>query len=128
MKKRLDPRILVKRARILTVAVASVCAVYLGARFDLMTLPMDGCSPVSRYSPGSRLLVDRWGCSLRDGDCVLVAEASGVVHLGILSAAEEANYWYVVGDSADCPGLFPRDEGPVSGASVLGRIVLTLAR
>ena len=117
-----------RRARIVTVAIALGCATYIGLRFDFVTLPEEGCSPVSRYAPGSRLLVDRWAWSLNDGDCVFVAEEGGVVHLAILERSEVVPRWHVVGDSAECPCLFPPEETPVSEDAVLGRIVLSLGR
>ena len=83
MSASLNPRSLVNRARLLTGLIALGAASYLGLRFDFVTLPPDGCSPVSRYSPGSRLLVDRWADGFREGDCVFVTEASGVVHLAL---------------------------------------------
>jgi len=128
MSASLNPRSLVNRARLLTGLIALGAASYLGLRFDFVTLPPDGCSPVSRYSPGSRLLVDRWADGFREGDCVFVTEASGVVHLATLEAAGAPGSWSVQGDSADCPGLFPAAENPVTEGSVLGRVVLSFGR
>ena len=124
----MNPRVIVRRARFLTVAIALGCALYLGSRFEFLTLPADGCSPVSRYAPGSRILVDRWAEPFMEGDCVFVTDASGVVHLGTLGAASERGLWHVLGDTVDCPGLFPAEEDPVSDEAILGRVVLSLSR
>ena len=124
----IDLRALVRRARLLTIAVAIGGAAYLGSRFDFVTLPVDGCSPVARFSPGSRLLVDRWAGSWSAGDRVFVSDASGVVHLGVLGASEASGSWHVTGDMPDCPGLFPASEDPIREESILGRVVLSLGR
>ena len=81
---------------------------------------------MARYSPGSRLLVDRWAESWRAGDAVFVVDAAGVVHLGVLGDSGSSAAWHVLGDSADCPGLFPPAEDPVAETSILGRVVLSL--
>ena len=47
---------------------------YLYLRFDNLVLP-GGCSPLVRFSPGNRLLVDRQFRSLEPGDAVLLSPA-----------------------------------------------------
>lgn len=123
-----NPRSLVKVMRYLTIAVAMGGAAYLGSRFDFVTLPVEGCSPVSRYSPGSRLLVDRWAGAWKVGDSVFVADSSDVVHLGVLARPGASGRWHLTGDDPDCPGLFPASEEPISDELILGRVVLSLGR
>ena len=120
--------LLVRRARVLTLVIAGACAIYLGFRFDLVTLPDSGCTPVSRYAPGSRLLVDRWADGWRAGDFVFVEDAAGGVHLGLLEAAAEPGFWFARSDSRDCPSLYPDAEMPFERDRLLGRVVLGVAR
>jgi len=114
-------------ARVFTLGAACCGAVYLGGRFDLVTLPREGCSPVQRYSPGSRLLIDRWAPEWVEGDCVFVADSSGVIHLVLLSEERAGEGWWTETDAKDCPGVDPSELGWVAEERLLGRVVLSLA-
>ena len=123
-----DLRGIIRRARVVTIVAASACALYLGSRFDLITLPMEGCSPVSAFEPGSKLMVDRWAPGLSSGDKVFVGEANGAVHLAVIADSGKAGSWIVVSDNDSCPSQFPPDEQPVSADQVLGRVILNFGR
>jgi len=124
----LNLRAVIKRARLATILVAAGCAIYIGSRFDMVTLPVEGCSPVSAFQPGARLLVDRWAPGLASGDVVFVGEAGGNVHLGLLGDSGEAQSWFLLGDADGCPSRFPKGEQPVRAEAVLGRVILNLGR
>lgn len=111
-----------------TILIACCMALYLGARYDVLTLPEDGCSPVSLYSPGSSLLVDRRPPSWAVGDCVFVESADGLVHLGLLGTEDEAGRYWIQTDMPDCPGVDGELLGWVDPASLLGRVVMGIGR
>jgi len=124
----LNLRVLVRKARLITLLVAGCSAVYLGMRFDVVTLPLSGCSPVTKFGPGSRLLVDRWAGGWRAGDLAFVEDARGAVHFGLLGASAVAGCWLLLSDSGDCPSVFPVNDLPIEEDRMLGRVVLGLGR
>jgi len=124
----LAPKDWVRLARWLTVGVAGGALAYLGVRFDLLTLPEEGCSPVSRYAPGSRLLIDRWGGAWREGDCVFVSDEDGAIHITLLTAHDGGGKWWTSTDVEDCPGVDPEAIGWVPEEAILGRVILGLGQ
>lgn len=121
-------RALLKAMRRGTLLTALGVAIYLGSRFDVVTLPEVGCSPVSRYSPGSRLLVDRRPPFWSLGDCVFVAGADDLVHLVLLGSENQVGDFWVETDMPDCPGPDPALLGWVKPSELLGRVVMSLGR
>jgi hypothetical protein len=121
-------RSLLKWMRRGTLLVALGVAVHLGSRFDLVTLPEEGCIPVSRYAPGSRLLVDRRPPSWVVGDCVFVEARDSSVHIVLLSATNVEGLFLTETDVPECPGVDPELLGWVETSSLLGRVVMALGR
>jgi hypothetical protein len=120
----LQRRLLV-RFRRWTMILALAGAAYLGLRFDLVTLPPDGCSPVTRFEPGDRLVIDRHPNGLGPGDAVLVRAPDGVLHLVVVEAIREAGgeLWC----SADCERCDAFDSGAavwLEPGAVAGRVLL----
>ncbi len=121
-------RTLLKVMRRGTLLTALGVALYLGFRFDMVTLPQVGCSPVSRYSPGSRLLVDRRPPFWSLGDCVFVSGADGLVHLVLLGSKSPEGEFWVETDMPDCPGADSALLGWLKPSELLGRVVMGLGR
>ena len=121
-------RALLKAMRRGTLLAAACVAIYLGSRFDVLTLPEVGCSPVSRFSPGSRLLVDRRPPLWSLGDCVFVSGSDGLVHLVLLGSKNEEGDFWMETDMPDCPGPDPALLGWVKPSELLGRVVMGLGR
>jgi hypothetical protein len=120
----LDPRRLVRGLRWATIAAALGAALYLGGRFEVVTLPSEGCSPVARYVPGVRLLVDRWARTWQSGDCVFVSDAAGAVHLVLLAECDATDAWWTRSDVDACPGAAGDELGWVPADRLLGRVLL----
>lgn len=126
-----------RRTRIaLYLVVAGI--VLLGVlRFDLVTLPAEGCSPLRTFEPGDRLVIDRWFGELAPDDAVLFQEPDGELYLarvgtlppsapdGMHANVAVGALWLVT-DVADCPSRDSRVLGPVDPAWVTGRIHLVL--
>lgn len=121
-------RTLLKAMRRFTLIVAFSVAIYLGSRFDVLTLPDVGCSPVSRFSPGARLLVDRRPPMWAVGDCVFVPGPDGMVHLVLLGSRNGAGEFWTETDTSDCPGPEPDVLGWLKPDELLGRVVMGLGR
>ena len=121
-------RALLKWMRRCTLLIAFGVAVHLGTRFDLVTLPDAGCIPVSRYAPGSRLLVDRDPPAWEVGDCVFVEAPDSAVHIVLLGAANSEGMFWTETDIPDCPGVDPELLGWVGPGRLLGRVVMALGR
>lgn len=133
----MNARLALKRTRI-ALYVVVLAAVVLGVlRYDLVSLPTQGCSPLRHFEPGDRLVVDRWVGDLDADDVVLFEEPSGELYLarvgtipasapaGMHAAVAGGNLWLVT-DVPDCPSRDSRALGPVDPAWVRGRIHLKL--
>ena len=103
-------------------------ALYMGQRFDLLKLPELGCSPVSRFSPGARLLVDRRPPEWRSDDCVFVASSDGAVHLVFLGSKNEDGHFWTQTDMPDCPGVDAEQLGWVNPDDLMGRVIMAIGR
>jgi len=124
-KDRVSQRQILRGVRALTLLLAGYYAISLGLRFELLSLPAEGCSPVARYSAGTRLLVDKRPPAWEVGDCVLVAGASHLVILADVSA--EGLYWTAT-DAMECPGVSGPELGWLREEQLLGRVVMSLGR
>ena len=121
---RFGPRRLVQAARWVTIGVAALSALYLGCRFEFLSLPEEGCSPVSRYGAGCGLLVDRWVSDWEVGDCAFAQGVDGVVHLVILSGQNDAGCWWTASDVSECPGVVGEELGWLPEDRLVGRVVM----
>ena len=123
-----NQRALLRIMRRGTLLIAACSALYIGSRFDMLVLPEAGCSPVSRFSPGARVLVDRRPPQFFAGDCVFVEGGDGLVHLVLLGAMNEAGEFWTHTDTPDCPGADPALLGWVKPDDLLGRVAMGLGR
>lgn len=121
--------------RVLGTALAAVAifaagaAVWIGSRFEFLSLPREGCTPIRGLQPGARLLVDRSPSLLADGRVVLWRGSDEAVHLGRLAPAPQPiapdQVWIVV-DDPDCPAPQSSSVGPIPRERVAGRVLMTL--
>lgn len=127
---------LLRRARFTIYAVAAAALVYLVLRFDLTTLPQEGCSPLRSIEPGASLWVDLWPRDLVPGDQVVFRGPGGELLLGAVATvpasapeevwrAVEAGALWIEGNVADCPSRDSRILGPIEVEAVEGRILLS---
>ena len=119
-----NQRIFLKWMRLGTLFIAFCMALYIGTRYEVLTLPRDGCSPVGRYSPGTRVLVDRRPPFWAVGDCVFVESPDGLVHMVLLGSRNEEGAFWTETDMPDCPGVEAEILGWVKPGELLGRIVM----
>ncbi|MEM9799859.1 MAG: hypothetical protein AAGA20_05995 [Planctomycetota bacterium] len=109
----------------MTLLVAIGGLVYLVARFDLVSLPAEGCSPVAAYAPGDRVVVDRRTSGLAAGDAVFVRDQAGTMHLTtVLERRASDGALWCAPDVSDCPGFSSEESGWVSTDAVVGRVLL----
>ncbi len=131
----MNPNRIARLARRASLALAGAAVLYLIARFDMQSLPQDGCSPLFGVPPGAQLMIDRWAGAPEIGQSVLFESTPGQLHLGRVQPApagltdealvrlDAGELWIAVDDPA-CPGLDSRSLGPVSPDSVRGPIVI----
>jgi hypothetical protein len=106
---KVDRRRIQQWARRSILLLSLLGTLYLFLRFDLRTIPREGCSPLLRFVPGDRLIVDGWDRRPKVGEAVLFrpGDEHGTL-LGRIDARREsergegAEYW-VIGDRPDCP-------------------------
>lgn len=101
---------------------------WIYGRFDLVTLPSEGCTPLFDLEPGDRVLVDRCPPNLATGHGVLFSDGGGRLLLGRISraAAVAAGELWILTDDPSCPGDDSRQLGPVPVDRVRGRILFPL--
>lgn len=124
----LGQRRLLRAVRVLTLLIAGYYAISLGTRYELLSLPEEGCSPVARYSPGTRLLVDRRSPHWEVGDCVFVEDGAGATHLVILAEVNADGLYWTSTDVEGCPGVSASELGWLGENELLGRVVMSLGR
>jgi len=118
-------RRLLTRFRRWTMLLALTGAAYLGLRFDLVTLPPDGCSPVKRFEAGDRLVIDRHPGEVGPGDAVLVRAGDGRLHLVVVEAArEDDGRLWCSADCERCDALDSSTVGWMESGAVAGRVLL----
>ncbi len=130
-----DKRTFVRYARYAVYAFVVVALGYLVLRFDMITLPEEGCSPLRSISPGDRLVVDLWPGRLAEGDPVLFRDESGKLLLGKVgtvpetapesyAAAVAAGAYWIVADDPRCPAPDSRALGPIDAEAIAGKVFL----
>lgn len=134
MKKQKEIQRVLVRVRIGLYVVLALVIAYCVWRFDVASLPAEGCSPLFDLEPGDRIVVDRRPGTLKAGDAVLFRAPDGELYLGRVStpplsapadvwAACEAGALWVVKEKRDCPGAESAVVGPIARADVSGRVV-----
>lgn len=130
MKARLTPARIQRHLRWIVIAVAALGLLYLGKRFEVVTLPEEGCSPLFAYPPGTGLLVDKRFGDLNEGDAVFFRVQAGALQIGRIRGIEQDSKgdpaYSILGDDERCPipdssslGTFPRDR-------VAARVILAM--
>ena len=110
------------RATLLAVAISGI---YLWSRYEWMKLPGEGCSPLTRISPGSTLWVDRWPGGIVPGDVIFFAVEDGSIALAEVGAvAPEGDRYWVTTDVEECPGADSDELGWISRDAVRGRLLM----
>ena len=133
----MNARKAIARARIGIYVVVVLVVVLFVLRYDLLTLPREGCSPLADYAPGDRLVIDRWIGTPMEGDAVLFGRADGELLLGRVGtippsapsgmhAAIAAGDLWLVTEVPACPGRDSRILGPIPVDEVVGVIRLAL--
>lgn len=124
----MSPQRVRRIARLLTLAGFLVGIAYLYGRYDLMTLPSAGCSPLYNLDPGDRLLLDRRPPQLAPGHSVLFADPDGRLLLGQVSdaVAVSAQELWILTQDPNCPGADSRQFGPVPKDRVRARVLFPL--
>lgn len=112
----------VARLRRLVWIVAIAAVGYLYLRFDNLTLPA-GCSPLLRFAPGNRLLLDLRPGELAAGDAVVFEDGSGTLLLGLVEATDPEEGHWLVTDNPDCPGRASGELGWIPARSIAARIL-----
>ncbi|HTF87927.1 MAG TPA: S26 family signal peptidase [Planctomycetota bacterium] len=110
--------------------IYALCAVfYLFWRFDLQSLPRDAITPLLRFHPGARLLVDRRNLDAREGQALLFHDEQGRLLLGDVGRAPESETrpgLWLLADNPEVQGLDSRTLGPIAKERVVGRVVCAL--
>jgi hypothetical protein len=127
-----------RRARIAVYVATLAALAYLFLRYDRITLPSEGCSPVLALDPGSRALVDTWADGGPENSVLFFRdpEDAGTLLIGVVGAvpssapadeweAVEGGALWLVSDRLDCPGRDSRVLGPIPRALVSGRVVFS---
>jgi len=132
-----DPRqanLVLGRVRLVVYGVLVLGVAYFLWRYDVGSLPAEGCSPLIDLQPGDRILIDRHPGVLNEGDAVLFRDPKGELYLGRAgtppaSAPEEtwaacaAGALWIEKERRDCPGPDSVLLGPLAREQVVGRVV-----
>ena len=125
----LSPRTVVKHARHACLSLAAAGALYLAWRFDWMTLPEEGCSPVMSLAAGQRLLLDRRPPAWSAGDVAVFHGADDRLYLASVAAlrgeGRRLEAW-LRADAPDCPGPDSDELGWIPRADLRARVVMVL--
>lgn len=115
---------LLRTLRRATVFIAVLGTVYLVTRFQTITLPSQGCSPVARFAAGDRLVVDGRPRPLEAGDAVLIRDDSGRLQLTLIDSLRDTDgYLWCVSNVPECPGFSSADAGWIGPERVAGRVL-----
>ncbi|MFT4543340.1 MAG: hypothetical protein ACI841_002266 [Planctomycetota bacterium] len=119
-------RLLQKRLQRASWLISLGCLAYLFFRFDSLTLPETGCSPVLRYRTGVPLLLDRWPGEFDSGDVVFFADEQESLYLGLVDRSElhdsGRRFWIRV-DNPDCPGASSETMGWIPEERIQARVL-----
>lgn len=133
----IEPRRIRRGVRIGVYTVLAAMLGYTAWRYDLASLPSEGCSPLLLYEPGDSLVLDRHPGTPAAGRVVLYRSPAGELLLGRIEApppsasaevwsAHERGALWIVGDRASCPGEDSRVFGPVDPGAVEAVVAFSL--
>ena len=127
----MNPARLAPHLRRIVLLITALAALYLFLRFDVYVLPREGCSPLSRFDAGDRLLLDRRPPGYGVGDAVLARGEDGLLYLGIVTRVrpegaepEAVTALWIETDVPDCPGRDSDELGWIETGEVAARIVM----
>ncbi len=123
----MDQAKLLRRIRRATLLLAAAGALYLYTRFELLTLPEAGCTPVLRYTPGSSLLLDTRPRPLQPGDGVVFDAGNGSTSIALVRELREDGAAWLVTDAPDCPAADSDALGWIPADRLLARVVFAAA-
>ncbi|MAE28553.1 MAG: hypothetical protein QF724_03135 [Planctomycetota bacterium] len=120
------------------ISLGAIC--YLAWRFESLTLPANGCSPLARFQVGQTLLTDSHPKIMAVGDALLF-RAAGEIHLARVAALRgsdgldsrtggsalqtvdgDLGLW-VLADNPRCPGRDSSSLGWIKGDDVCARVL-----
>lgn len=105
-----------------TLVFAALGGLYLWTRYEVLTLPSEGCSPLTRLAPGCVLWIDLRPGSLAPGDVVFFQLADGRLALAEVERREAGRLWLVI-DEESCPGESSATLGWIPEEHVHGRMI-----
>ncbi len=130
-------RKLLARLRVVVYAVVLACILWGFWRFEVATLPTEGCSPVLALEPGQRMLLDAHPTAFGPGDVVFfrhegegrqliatVDEPPASASEALWRRVEDEDALWVVCDRVGCPSDDSRLLGPIAREHVDYRLVL----
>ncbi len=123
----MNPARLARPLRLAAYLLAGAGLLYLWTRFDAYQLPAEGCSPLLRFAPGDRLLLDRRPAPAREGDALLVRGEDGLLYLGRvtrLRRREGQREVWIETDSPTCPGRDSDEMGWIPSDRIAARVIL----
>ncbi len=121
-----DPRRFLPLLRRLTLLLAFAGLIYLVQRYEMVTLPESSCSPLVRFSPGTRLLFDTAPPGYQVGDVVLYEVPGDRLGLGELLELRSpgASAWSIARDCPDCSPGWEEEQHWIDAARLNARLVL----
>lgn len=108
-----------------TLLLAALGGLYLWTRYEVLSLPESGCSPLARVAPGSWMWIDLAPRGLREGDAVFFELSDGRLALAQIERIEADGLWLIT-DMADCPAESSLTQGLIAEERVHGRLILAL--
>ena len=126
-----------RKARVGIYATVVLAILYLVWRYDSITLPEEGCSPVRSIAPGARLVIDLHPGTLATGDTVIFRAEDGELLLGVVGVVPDSappemqasvadGALWITADQPKCPAKDSRLLGPIPRASIAGKVFLSL--
>ena len=115
-----------KLVRRYTFLAAAVGLVYIVTRFEFTQLSPERCSPLTRFAPGDRLVVDGRPGAVAKGDAVLVLTQSGTKHLCRVEETRDSDgHLWCSFDNPDCEGFTSEAAGWIDPRAVSGRVLMS---
>ena len=108
-----------------TLILAALGGGYLWMRYEVLTLPESGCSPLAQVAPGSLMWIDLAPSALRAGDAVFFELADGRLALAQIEREEAGGFWLVT-DMPECPAESSLTQGLVPAERIHGRLIMAL--
>lgn len=121
----MNPRRLQRSLRLFTLVIAGLGGFYLWNRYELIDLPVEGCSPLRRIRPGQTLWIDLSPSTISAGDVVFFELPDGQLALAQVDrlASEPQRYWLLC-DDPGCPGEDSDNHGWIPRELIHGRMMM----